>query len=91
MSLDGFPCEFGHRRTSSLGFVTESSVEIVWELDGGPLHVCQHTLTVGRGKVFCAMSAWRPVAGRVEPSCDSGVVGFSGPGRKMEQSVRSQL
>jgi hypothetical protein len=52
MSLDGFSGELRHGGTSSLGLVTESGIEIVRELDRGPLYVCQHTPTsVPRGAV----------------------------------------
>ena len=44
MSLDGLARELRNGYAPALCFVAESSIEVIGQLHGGPLHVCQHTL-----------------------------------------------
>jgi hypothetical protein len=41
--LDGLAGQGGDRHAATLRLVSQQGVEVVWELDRGPLHVCQHT------------------------------------------------
>jgi hypothetical protein len=50
--LDRFSGEFGHGDPPTLGFMSQSGVEIVGQLHRRPLHICRHTLLAASARTF---------------------------------------